>query len=188
MKEILLALSLTVATLSFGVAAQSQTIASCETVENFPSENFIYKNSASLRVGGPGTPLTGFRRQPTLIMNKFYSRSGIKVYDSQDNLLGTCPWVIANEHSGGRFRCANSTALMRRKAIKNTGSPTLYFVTNPRTKSCFRVQTAPTKPSRPSAGGGVALPPSQVAAPTTPSRPSAGGGDALLPPSQIAPN
>jgi hypothetical protein len=142
MKKILRALSVTLATLSFGVAAQAQSIASCTTVESLPSKNFIYKNSAPLRSGGPGTPLIGFRRQPTLIMNKSYTRSGTKVYDSQDNLLVTCPWAEAHGHSGGRFRCTNSTAIMRRKAMKNTGSPTVYFVTNPRTKSCARVPDA----------------------------------------------
>jgi len=142
MKKILLALSATLATLSFGVVAQAQTIASCSTVESLPSKNFIYKTSAPLRSGGPGTPLIGFRRQPTLIMNKSYTRSGTKVYDSQDNLLVTCPWAGAHGHSGGRFRCTNSTALMRRKALKSTGSPTVYFVTNPRTNSCARVPDA----------------------------------------------
>ena len=142
MKKILRALSVTLATLSFGVAAQAQTIASCASVESLPSKNFIYKNAAPLRSGGVGTTLIGFRRQPTLIMNKFYTRSGTKVYDSQDNLLVTCRWADAHGHSGGRFRCTNSTSLMRRKAVKNTGSPTVYFVTNPRTKSCARVPDA----------------------------------------------
>ena len=142
MKKILVALSATLAALSFGIAAQAQTIASCTTVESLPSKNFIYKNAAPLRSGGVGTTLIGFRRQPTLIMNKIYTRSGTKVYDSQDNLLVTCRWADAHGHSGGRFRCTNSTSLMRRKAVKNTGSPTVYFVTNPRTKSCARVPDA----------------------------------------------
>jgi hypothetical protein len=144
MKKIVVAISLTIATLSFGLAAQAQTIASCATVETLPSKskNFIYKNAAPMRTGGVGTPLVGFRRQPTLIMNKFYTRSGTRVYDSQDNLLTTCPWAVANGHSGGRFRCTNSTVAMRRKAIKNTGSPAVYFVTNPKTKSCALVPDA----------------------------------------------
>jgi hypothetical protein len=142
MKKVLLALSATLTALSFGIAAQAQTIASCSAVEDLPSKNFIYKNAAPLRSGGPGTPLVGFRRQPTLIMNKVYSRSRTRVYDSQDNLLVTCPWATAHGHAGGRFRCTNSTAILRRKAIKNTGSPTVYFVTNPRTTSCARVPDA----------------------------------------------
>lgn len=142
MKKILVALSATLAALSFGVVAQAQTIASCTTVEKLPSKNFIYKNAAPMRSGGPGTPLLGFRRQPTLIMNKSYTRSATKVYDSQDNLLVTCPWAEAHGHSGGRFRCTNSTTAMRRKAIKNTGSPSVYFVTNPRAKSCALVPDA----------------------------------------------
>lgn len=142
MKKILQALSVTLATISFGVAAQAQTIASCSTVETVRSKNFIYKNAAPLRSGGPGTPLVGFRRQPTLIMNKSYTRSSTRVYDSQDNLLVTCPWATAHGHAGGRFRCTNSTALMRRQAIKKTGSPAVFFVTNPRTKSCVLVPDA----------------------------------------------
>jgi hypothetical protein len=142
MKKILVALSATLATLSFGVAAQAQTIASCESVETLPTRNFIYKNAAPMRAGGPGTPLVGFRRQPTLIMNKAYSRSRTRIYDSQDNLLVTCPWADAHGHAGGRFRCTNSTVAMRRKAIQNTGSPAVFFVTNPRTKSCAYVPDA----------------------------------------------
>lgn len=142
MKRILVALSATLATLSFGVAAQAQTIASCESVETLPTSNFIYKNAAPMRTGGPGTPLVGFRKQPTLIMNKRYTRSGTKIYDSQDNLLATCRWADAHGHAGGRFRCTNSTIAMRRKAIQNTGSPAVFFVTNPRTKSCAYVPDA----------------------------------------------
>ncbi|MEY4668090.1 MAG: hypothetical protein RL518_789 [Pseudomonadota bacterium] len=142
MKKILVAFSALLATVSFGVASQAQTIASCTTVESLPSKNFIYKNAAPLRSGGPGTELVGFRRQPTLIMNKSYTRGGTRVYDSQDNLLVTCPWAEAHGHSGGRFRCTNSTVAMRRKAIKNTGSPAVYFVTNARKKSCALVPDA----------------------------------------------
>jgi hypothetical protein len=142
MKKILVAFSATLAILSFGVAAQAQTIASCETVEKLPTRNLIYKSAAPLRRGGPGTPLVGFRKQPTLIMNKSYTRSGTRIYDSQDNLLTTCPWASANGHAGGRFRCTNSTITMRRRAIQNTGSPAVFFVTNPRTKSCAYVPDA----------------------------------------------
>jgi hypothetical protein len=142
MKKILVALSATLATLSFGVAAQAQTIASCETVEKLPTSNFIYKNAAPLRSGGPGTPLVGFRKQPTLIMNRFYNRTGTRIYDSQDNLLATCPWASANGHAGGRFRCTNSTIQMRRQAIKNTGSPAVFFVTVPRNRTCAYVPDA----------------------------------------------
>jgi hypothetical protein len=142
MKKILVALSTTVAALSFGLAAQAQSIASCDSVEKLPTRNFIYKNAAPMRTGGPGTPLVGFRKQPTLIMNKRYTRSGTRIYDSQDNLLATCRWADAHGHAGGRFRCTNSTIAMRRKAIQNTGSPAVFFVTNPRTKSCAYVPDA----------------------------------------------
>jgi hypothetical protein len=142
MKKILVALSTTLAALSFGLAAQAQSIASCDSVEKLPTRNFIYKNAAPMRTGGPGTPLVGFRKQPTLIMNKRYTRSGTRIYDSQDNLLATCRWADAHGHAGGRFRCTNSTIAMRRKAIQNTGSPAVFFVTNPRTKSCAYVPDA----------------------------------------------
>jgi hypothetical protein len=140
MKKCILVLCSTIASLSFAALANAQTpIASCTTVETLPSKNFIYKNAAPLRAGGPGTTLVGFRKQPTLIMNKSYTRGATKIYDSQDNLLATCPWAEAHGHAGGRFRCTNSTIAMKRRAIKNTGSPTVYFVVNPRTKLCAEV-------------------------------------------------
>jgi hypothetical protein len=140
MNKLVLALCATFTSLSFAVLAHAQaTIASCTTVEKLPSKNFIYKNAAPMRTGGPGTPLVGFRKQPTLIMNKAYTRGQTKIYDSQDNLLATCPWATAHGHAGGRFRCTNSTVAMKRRAVKNTGSPTVYFVVNARTKFCAEV-------------------------------------------------
>lgn len=140
MKKILVAIfSLVTSVTLCNSLAHAQTIASCSSVETLPTKNFIYKNSAPLRAGGPGTPLLGYRKQPTLIMNKAYTRSSTNVYDSQDNLLVTCPWAEAHGHSGGRFRCTNSTASMRRKAVKNTGSPAVYFVVQSKTKFCAKV-------------------------------------------------
>lgn len=140
MKKHTLALYSLIASVAFAVVANAQTpIASCTTVEKLPSKDFIYKNAAPLRSGGPGTPLVGFRKQPTLIMNKSYTRGSTKIYDSQDNLLATCPWAEAHGHAGGRFRCINSTIAMKRRAIKNTGSPTVYFLVNPRKKLCAEV-------------------------------------------------
>ena len=143
MNKFVLVLCSTITSLSFAFVANAQaTISSCETVEKLPSKNFIYKNAAPLRSGGPGTPLIGFRKEPTLIMNKAYTRGTTKIYDSQDNLLGTCPWATAHGHSGGRFRCTNSTIAMKRRAVKNTGSPTVYFVVNARKKICAEVPDA----------------------------------------------
>ena len=140
MKKFTLVLCSAIVSMSFAMVANAQTtIASCTTVETLPSKNFIYKNAAPLRTGGVGTPLVGFRKQPTLIMNKSYTRGATKIYDSQDNLLATCPWAEAHGHAGGRFRCTNSTIAMKRRAIKNPGSPTVFFMVNPRTKLCAEV-------------------------------------------------
>ena len=144
MKKILVAMFSVAAALTFNATSlvHAQTISSCATATTLPNKDFIYKNSAPIRSGGPGTPLIGFRRQPTLIMNKSFTRSSTKVYDSQDNLLVSCPWADAHGHAGGRFRCTNSTAAMRRKAVKNTGSPTVYFVVKSNTKYCAKVPDA----------------------------------------------
>lgn len=89
---------------------------------------YIYKNSAPLRSGGIGTRIVGFRREPTLIMNKNVSSRGrTYILDSKGNTLGSCPWASAHGHSGGRFRCTMSTSSLRRKAVKNTGKPAVFF-------------------------------------------------------------
>jgi hypothetical protein len=132
----------TLVALSFGSSAQAQTIASCTETIKLPSKTFIYKNAAPVRSGGPGTPLLGFREEPTLIMNKAFKRGTTKIVDSNDNVLATCPWAEAHGHAGGRYRCTNSTRVMKRKAIKNTGSPTVFFVLNSRTKLCAEVPDA----------------------------------------------
>ena len=140
MKKFSLVLCSTIASFVFASLAAAQTpIASCTTVTKLPNKDFIYKNAAPMRTGGPGTPLTGFRKEPTLIMNKSLTRGSTKIFDSQDNLLATCPWAEAHGHKGGRFRCVNSTVAMKRKAIKNTGSPKVYFLVNARTKYCVEV-------------------------------------------------
>jgi hypothetical protein len=144
MKKLKLALRATImcatyVALSFAATAHAQSIASCATTLKLPNKNFIYKNAAPLRSGGVGTPLVGFREQPTLIMNKSYTRGTTRILDSMDNVLARCPWADAHGHAGGRFRCTNSTKAMKRKAIKNTGSPTVFFVVNPRTKLCAEV-------------------------------------------------
>ena len=101
----------------------------------------IYKQSAPLRSGGVGTPIVGFRQEPTLIMNRNISSRGTKpIYDSKGNRLATCPWATAIGHAGGRFRCTIQTSTLRRAAIRNTKSPTIFF--NVTGKSCVRVPDA----------------------------------------------
>jgi hypothetical protein len=101
----------------------------------------IYKQSAPLRSGGIGTPIVGFRQEPTLIMNRNISSRGTKpIYDSKGNRLATCPWASAHGHSGGRFRCTVQTSSLRRAAIRNTKSPSIFF--NVTGKSCVRVPDA----------------------------------------------
>jgi hypothetical protein len=101
----------------------------------------IYKQSAPLRSGGLNTPIVGFRQEPTLIMNRNISSRGTKpIYDSKGNRLATCPWASAVGHAGGRFRCTVQTSTLRRAAIRNTKSPTIFF--NVTGKSCVRVPDA----------------------------------------------
>lgn len=101
----------------------------------------IYKQSAPLRSGGVGTPLIGYRKEPTLIMNRNISSRGTKtVYDSKGNRLTSCPWASAEGHPGGRFRCTISTSSMRQAAIRNTKSPSVFF--NVTGKTCVRVPDA----------------------------------------------
>jgi hypothetical protein len=135
MKKILLALCLPLLALSTEASAlrrgvQMSTIAACTKVETLPNGNFIYKNSAPLRAGGVGTPLVGYRKEPTLIMNKSYTRGSTTIYDSNGNKIGSCPWASAHGHAGGRFRCTMQTSALRRTAVKNTRSPKIYFTLN----------------------------------------------------------
>jgi hypothetical protein len=107
------------------------------------SGTFIYKNSAPIRSGGVGTPLVGYRKEPTLIMVKNVSTRGTTtIYDSQGTSIGRCPWASAHDTQGGRFRCSMTTASLRKKAVTNTRSAEIYFLLNPRTKSCAKVPDA----------------------------------------------
>jgi len=116
------------------------SIAACSSTVVLPNSAYIYKNSAPLRSGGVGTPIVGFRREPTLIMNQNITRSGTVIYDSQGNRIGSCPWASAHGHSGGRFRCSMQTASLRRAAIRGTGSPKIFFRT--RGTRCVEVPDA----------------------------------------------
>jgi hypothetical protein len=103
----------------------------CPKVQAAGSESStIYKQSAPLRSGGVGTPIVGFRREMTLIFNRRnFSGGSFTVYDSEGNSLARCPFASAHGHAG-RARCTAQTAVTRRAAIRNTGSPRIYFKIN----------------------------------------------------------
>jgi hypothetical protein len=100
----------------------------CPKVQAAGSESStIYKQSAPLRSGGVGTPLIGYRQEPTLIFNKRnFSGGSHTIYDSSGKSLGRCPVVSAEGHAG-RARCTMQTSSLRRTAVKNTRSPRIYF-------------------------------------------------------------
>jgi hypothetical protein len=103
-----------------------------EILQITPDKNFIYKQSAPIRESAIGSPIIGFRQEPTLIMNEDISSKGqIPVLDSSGKQLFTCPWATATGHKGGRARCTVKTSDVRRKAIANTGSPSILFKVNP---------------------------------------------------------
>jgi len=120
--------------LSFG-SAEAQLAKVCQKKATAPAGGiFIYKQSAPLRAGGVGSRLIGYRKEPTLIMNRNVSRRGTaQVYDSKGNTIGRCPWASAQGHAGGRYRCTMQTAALRRTAVRNTGSPRVYFKLTPTT-------------------------------------------------------
>ena len=100
----------------------------------------VYKNSAPLRSGGVGTPLIGYRKEPSLLMSRRYTTSGTSIYDNAGNRIGSCPWASAHGFSGGRFRCTMQTASLRRAAVKNTKKANVYFKVN--SKTCVEVTDA----------------------------------------------
>lgn len=92
---------------------------------------FIYKQSAPIRASAAGSPITGFRQEPTLIMNVDISSKGrIPILDSNGDQIVSCPWASATGHKGGRARCTAKTSDVRRKAIANTGSASILFKVN----------------------------------------------------------
>ena len=97
----------------------------------------VYKNSAPLRSGGVGTPLIGYRNEPSLLMSRRYTTSGTSIYDSAGNKIGSCPWADAHGFSGGRFRCTMQTASLRGAAVRNTKKPNVFFKVN--SKTCVEV-------------------------------------------------
>lgn len=126
---------------SFAAPVKTKALSSvCTSVQGY-SSLFVYKNSAPLRSGGVGTPLIGYREEPTLIMTRNVSSRGTStIYDSNGKSLGRCPWTSAHGFSGGRFRCTMNTRALRRAAIKNTRSPSVYFTL--KGKSCVKIADA----------------------------------------------
>ncbi len=114
----------------------------CTKITSLPNSKFIYKNSAPLRSGGVGTPLIGYRKEPTLIGNvgNILSKTAGIIYSSNGSRIGRCPWTSAHGHSGGRYRCTMGTASLRKRAISRTDSPTIYFKLTG--KSCAKVPDA----------------------------------------------
>lgn len=139
--KLIIALVCTIAVVpSFAIAQDSP----CNTIQNGNNNgNFIYKNSAPLRSGGVGTPLVGYRKEPTLIMNRNISTKGLaRIFDTAGNHIGSCPWATAHGHAGGRYRCTMKTASLRKKAVKNTGDPVVLIRIHSRNKVCVRIPDA----------------------------------------------
>ncbi len=119
-------------------ARKVSSLAACSRILT-TSNGFIYKNSAPLRSGGVGTPLIGYRKEPSLIMSSYrgsVSRTA-HIYDKASKKIGSCPWASAHDTAGGRYRCTMNTAGLRRTAVKNTRSPEAYFKINGST--CVKV-------------------------------------------------
>ncbi len=113
----------------------------CTSVITLPNGKFVYKNSAPVR-GGSDAHIIGYRVEPTLIMysSALSSRGGTKIYDSNGKIIGTCPWASADGAAGGRFRCTMNTRNLRRAAIKNTKSPSVFIAY--RGTACVKVPDA----------------------------------------------
>lgn len=110
----------------------------CKSTKTLPGHGYIYKNSAPLRSGGVGTPLVGYRKEPTLIgVTGVLSRSAGQIYDKSGKKIGSGPWAAAHDTRYGRYRYTMQTASLRRTARKNTGSPEIYIVV--RGKDCVKV-------------------------------------------------
>lgn len=110
----------------------------CKTVRG--TSGFIYKNSAPLRSGGVGTPLVGFRYEPTVISNiRGVLLSSANIYDTNGATIGRCPFASAQGHAG-RYRCTMKTSSLRRAAVRNTRSPAVLFQL--KGKSCVLIPDA----------------------------------------------
>jgi hypothetical protein len=121
-KIILSLITAVVACVVFVSSSFAQTKAQgCNNTINLPNGSFIYKQSAPLRSGGIGTPIVGFRIEPTLIMNRPFVRGSIGIYGKNGVKLASCPWASAHGHSGGRARCTINTRSLRNAAKRNGG-------------------------------------------------------------------
>ena len=124
-------------------SAQAAIGDQCSTIQTVGGGN-IYKNSAPVRANSNLTaPIIGFRREPTLIMTRNISTRGtVTIFDSRGTSIGRCPWATAHGTAGGRYRCTMQTSSLRRTAVRNTSSPTVYFKVNTRSKLCIRIPDA----------------------------------------------
>jgi hypothetical protein len=110
-------------------ATSGRRTLSCSKTISLPSGAFIYKNSAPLRKGGVGTPLVGYRKEPTLICNtRSCQRSTVSVYARNGVKIGSCPWASAEGHSGGRYRCTMKTASLRQAAKRNGSTKAIFKI------------------------------------------------------------
>lgn len=143
----ILVAAIAIASLCGASASQAQSVRArslaqiCPISQDVGSQSStIYKQSAPLRSGGVGTPLIGYRKEPTLIYNKRnFSGGSATIYDSQGNSIVRCPHTSAHGHAG-RARCTVQTTTVRRAAVKKTGSPTIYFKVSGRL--CVKVADA----------------------------------------------
>ena len=103
----------------------------CKKTVSVQSGGYIYKNSAPLRSGGVGTPLIGYRNEPTLIMLRNVSSKGTtNIYSTNFQKIGSCPWASAHDAAGGRYRCTMQTASLRRAAVSSSRSASILFKIN----------------------------------------------------------
>lgn len=115
------------------VAERAKTVnakatAGCGRTVTLPNGCYIYKNSAPLRRGGPGTPLIGYRIEPTLITNSCGANAGgsISIHGSNGTQIGSCPKASAHG-AKYRARCTMNTRSLRSSARRAGGQPGGYF-------------------------------------------------------------
>jgi hypothetical protein len=130
--KIVLALAVSFFMASAAFAATKKAagpFAACNSTKLVTSGGMIYKNSAPIRSGGVGTPLIGYRVEPTLILvgRGIGNKSTTTIYASNGKKIGSCPWASAHDTLGGRYRCTMNTRSLRRSAVAAARSPTIYF-------------------------------------------------------------
>lgn len=118
-------------------SAEAQVSRVCK--RTISSRGHIYKNSAPLRNSSGN--ISGFRQEPTLIMNSNISTKGrAAIFDSRGRQIGSCPWASASGHRGGRYRCTMSTRSLRQTALRNTRRAAIFIRTNSRSRICMRIR------------------------------------------------